>query len=45
MLQYEDFGCLGVNLRTVQRIQKELNESSGDYEDTITWKPHSDRSD
>ena len=26
--------CLGVNLKTVQRIWKELDESSDDYEGT-----------
>ena len=37
--------CLGVNLRTVQRIPKELDESSSDYEDTVVLKSHSDRPD
>ena len=33
--------CLLVNLRTVQKIRKELNESNGDYEGTAGWKSHS----
>ena len=33
----------GVNLRTSQRITKELNESNGDYKGTVARKPHSDR--
>ena len=37
--------CLGINLRTVQRIRKEFDESNGDYEGTAARKPHSDRSD
>ena len=37
--------CLGVNLRTVQRIQKELDESNGDYKDMAAWKLHFDHSD
>ena len=35
--------CLGLSLKTEQRIRKELNESSGDY--TTAWKPHFARSD
>ena len=33
--------CLGVNLRTVQRIQKELGESNADNEGTAARKTHS----
>ena len=36
--------CLGVNLSTMQRIQKEMGESNGDYEDTAAQKSHSDHS-
>ena len=35
---------LGVNLRTVQKIRKELDESNGDYEGRAARKPHCDRS-
>ena len=35
--------CLGVNLKTVQRIQKELDESNGDYKSMVAQKPHSDK--
>ena len=31
---------LGVNLRTVLKIRKEFEESSGNYEGTIAWKFH-----
>ena len=41
-LQNEDFR---INLKTVQTIQKDLDESNGDYEGTADHKPHSDRSD
>ena len=34
--------CLRVNLRTIQRIQKVLDESNGNYEGTAAQKPHSD---
>ena len=34
------FQCLRVNFRTVQRIQKELDEFNGDYEGTAAQKPH-----
>ena len=34
----------GVNLWTMQRIQKELGESIGDYEGTATQKLHFDHS-
>ena len=37
--------CLIVNLRTVQKIQKELNEFRDDYESTAAPKSHSDHSD
>ena len=37
--------CLSVNLKTMQRIQKELDESTGDYEGTAAQKPHSNCSD
>ena len=37
--------CLGVNLRTVQKIWKELEESNDDYEDIAGWKLHTDSSD
>ena len=37
--------CLDVNLRTVLRIRKKLDESNGDYKATAAWKPHSDCSD
>ena len=37
--------CLSVNLRTVQRIQKELNEFNGGYKGTVAQKPCSDYSD
>ena len=30
--------CLDVNPRTVDRIQKEFDESFGEYEGTIAWK-------
>ena len=33
---------LGVNLRTLQGIGKELDEFNGDYEGMTAWKPHSD---
>ena len=36
---------LSVNLRIVQRIQKELDESNGDYEAMAAQKPFFDRSD
>ena len=32
--------CLDVNLRTVQRIQKELDESNGDNKGIVTGKSH-----
>ena len=35
--------CLGVNLKTVQMIRKELSQSNGDYKGTAAWKPHSNR--
>lgn len=34
--------CLAINLRTVQRIQKELDESKGYYEGSAARKTHSD---
>ena len=34
------FLCLGVNLRTVQKIQKELDKSIDDYEGMAALKPH-----
>ena len=34
--------CLGVNLKTVQRIQKQLDKSNGFYECTAVCKPHFD---
>ena len=37
--------CLGVNQKAVQKIQKELEESNGDYDDMAAQKPHSDCSD
>ena len=37
--------CFGVNLRTLQRIQKVLDKSTGDNEGTASRKPHSDSSD
>lgn len=37
--------CLGVNLRTVQRIRKDFDESNGDYEGAAARKTHSARSD
>ena len=37
--------CLGVNLRTLQRIRKELDESNSDYEGAESRKPYSDGSD
>ena len=37
--------CLGFNLRTVQKTQKDLNEASGHYKTTAVWKPYSDCSD
>ena len=40
ILQY-----FGINLRTVQRIQKDLDEFNGDYESTATWKSYSGFSD
>ena len=36
---------LGVNIKTVQRIWKKLNESNGDYEGATAWKLYSDCSD
>ena len=36
--------CLCVNLRTLQRIRKQSNESNDDYEGTPAQNPHSDRS-
>ena len=36
------FGCLSVNLRTVQKIRKELDEHSGDSKRMVFWKCHSD---
>ena len=33
--------CLGVNLKKMQMIRKELNESDGDYEGMVSRKPHS----
>ena len=35
--------CLGINLRTVQRIRKEFDESNDDYKSAAVHKPHSDR--
>ena len=35
------FQCFGVSLRTVQMIRKEWNEYNGNYEGTVTRKPHS----
>ena len=32
--------CLGVNLKTVQRIRKELGVPMGNYEDMGAWKHH-----
>ena len=43
-IQYEYFTDMGVNLRTLQSIQKQLDESSGDYKSTVAWKLHSDSS-
>ena len=37
--------CLGVNLRTVQRIRKELDEADGNYNGMANKKPHFDCSD
>ena len=34
--------CLGVNLRTVQRIQKEFNEFYSNYEYMIDQEPQFD---
>ena len=34
--------CLGIKPRTVQRIQKELDDSNGDYEGMAAQKPQSD---
>ena len=31
MIQYKDFSVFGVILWTLQRIEKELNEFSGEY--------------
>ena len=39
------YECLDVNLRITQRIQKEFDESNGDYEGTAARMPRSDRSD
>ena len=36
---------LSFNLKTVQWIQTELDDSDGDYEGLATWKPHFDRYD
>ena len=36
----QKFQCLGLNLRTVKRIQ---NESNGGYEGMAAWMPHSDK--
>ena len=36
---------LAVNQRTVQKIQKDLDESNSDYEGTAAWKPYTDSSD
>ena len=36
--------CFGVNLKTVQRIWKELNKSNGDTEGTAALKTRTDRS-
>ena len=44
-LQYKDFRVLGVNLRTVQTIQKELDESYVNYEGTAGRESHSGRLD
>ena len=38
-------GFFGVNLRTVQRIQKDLDESIGDYKGMAVRKPYFGRSD
>ena len=35
----------GVNLKTVRRIQKDLDDSYRDYECRVVWQPHSNRSD
>ena len=37
--------CLGVNLRTVQRIRKELDESIDDDKGTVSRKPDCNRPD
>ena len=34
--------CLTVDLKTVQKMWKELDKSNGDYKGTTTWKFHSD---
>ena len=34
--------CLGINLRTVQKIWKELDEFNSNYKITAAQKPHSD---
>ena len=39
------FQCFGAKLRTVQRIQKELDESNGNNEGMAFQKPHYDCSD
>ena len=36
--------CLGVTLRRMYRIWKELDEYNGDYKGTAAWKPHSNHS-
>ena len=37
--------CLGVHLRTMQRILKELDKFNDDYKDIAIQKPNSDHSD
>ena len=37
--------CLGVNMRTMQRIWKEMDEFNGCYENMLVEKSHFDRSD
>ena len=40
-LHYKDFRVFGIDLRTVQRIRKELDESNDDDKGTAARKPHS----
>ena len=39
------FQCKSVNLRTVQRIQEDVDGFNDDFQGMAVWKPHSDYSD